>query len=161
MVIRDATQNQTRELVLGRGTVPTSLYTQDNITHSYDFQNLSRHCKETARKNAELPDQSKLYVLKSNSLRDNLNVTWNDQWILEKTNKLSLFKDEIEKYHISNREILSTGTLSTYFYDIKDNSRDILCALLKTVYYTGGSDGIITIQQNLSAELWLLLSVEL
>lgn len=117
------------------------------LSHSYDFRNLFLHSLITARKNYDRTDKESLHVLKSRVLGNNC---WNDVSFMENMNKISLFKQHIGLYHETIKRVIENGNTITFFIDMKECSKEITIDILRTVYYKGGTTGIINIQNNLN-----------
>ena len=77
-----------------------NLNTDTFTPHSFDSRNLVRHAIETGTKCNALPDNSKLYIIKSKKLANNPAAAgqWNDQHVFETLNSYSMFKSSVEKY---------------------------------------------------------------
>lgn len=128
--------------VLG-DSVPTGFYPK---SYSFDFRNIFNHSVATASKNYELTDKGSLHVLRSKKLTAN----WNDEHFIDDMNKIRLFKPDIKEYHENVKRVVESNNMFTFFTDMSECSKEVTINVLKTVYYRGGTDGIINLQNNLN-----------
>lgn len=112
------------------------------------FENLLNHSIYVTRMTCDSVI-NKLFVLKSRELSGNLNVTWNDQYIVKTVNRLSIFREHIVAYKASANVILQRQNITSYFIDMQHISKEITFDFIKAIYYTEGTEGIARVQNNL------------
>ena len=142
----------TRELrgnaatVFGSQEIPSGFFSLRNRVFISDFMNLFNHSWGLMRRNAANQDNHSLAVLRSASLDPTIQ---NDQFVIDFMNRTSFFNIDIMNYKNEVRRIVDSGLFSQQFFALKDASKSLTDSILKTIYYTGGIDGVNLLNNNL------------